>query len=40
MPGDIAPHKLANHLRSWLIVLSARLQKCLPERALDTNAQA
>jgi hypothetical protein len=40
MPGDIGPHKLANHLCSRLILLSARFQKRRPERALDSNAQA
>jgi hypothetical protein len=40
MPGYIASHKLANHLSSRLVPHSAHLQKSLPERALDTNAQA
>ncbi len=37
---DIAPHEFANHLSRRPILCATRLQKCLPERTLDTNAQA
>jgi hypothetical protein len=40
MPGDEAPHKLANHLSSRFILFAARINKCLPKRAFDANTQA